>query len=90
VAFRFKLYAKGLLRIVHDEEITPDKLGIEPEFLSQETYEGEKSTPQIRSAPRLLRVMGRPNSPPPELLNAKVRPHAWDVNPPFVPFAGTK
>ena len=49
----------------------------------------EETAPKLRSAPRLFRVMGRPNSPPPELLNAKVRFLAWDVNPPFVPCAGT-
>jgi|ERR1700674_290709 len=51
---------------------------------------GGKVSQKIRSAPWLFRVMGRPNSPPPELLNHRVRFAPLDVNPTFVPLAGTK
>ena len=45
--------------------------------------------PPNKKRPELFRVTGRPNSPPPELLNDKVPLWEKCVNSPFVPPYGT-
>jgi hypothetical protein len=57
--------------------------------LDYDVCRGEILT-QIKSAPQLFRVVRRPNSPPPELLNHRIFSPLLDVNPTLVPAAGTK
>jgi hypothetical protein len=46
--------------------------------------------PKIKKRPVTFRVAGRPNSPPPELLNRRICSLCLHVNPTLVPPAGTK
>ena len=44
-----------------------------------------KKYPTNKKRPKLSRVMGRPNSPPPGLLTKKIKPPPKTVNSTFVP-----
>jgi len=46
-----------------------------------------KKKPTNKKRPKLSRVMGRPNSPPPGLLTEKIRPIRRSVNSTFVPIS---